>query len=84
MRIQLLILLTVFAACKSPTEKKVEVLSLAAIHKGAILVDTHNDVLLQTMEKGAIMDQDLTGITHSDLDRFKKGGGRCAILFGLV
>lgn len=74
MRIQLLILLTVFAACKSPTEKKEEVLSLAAIHKEAILVDTHNDVLLQTMEKGTIMDQDLTGITHSDLDRLKKGG----------
>ena len=74
MRIQILILLTVFTACKSPTEKKEEVLSLTAIHKEAILVDTHNDVLLQTMEKGAIIDQDLNGITHSDLDRFKKGG----------
>lgn len=26
------------------------------------------------MEKGVILDQDLTGITHSDLDRLKQGG----------
>ena len=74
MRIQILILLTSLAACKSHTEKKVKASSPAAVHQEAILVDTHNDVLLQTMEKGAILDQDLTGITHSDLDRLKKGG----------
>lgn len=74
MRIRILILLTVFTACKSQTEKKDEVLSVIDIHNQAILVDTHNDVLLQTMEKGVILDQDLTGITHSDLNRLKKGG----------
>lgn len=67
-------LLLSLCACKSETEKKDIVLSLQAIHNEAILVDTHNDVLLQTMEKGVVLDQDLTGITHSDLDRLKKGG----------
>lgn len=67
-------LLLSLCACKSETEKKDIVLSLHAIHTQAILVDTHNDVLLQTMEKGVVLDQDLTGITHSDLDRLKKGG----------
>jgi membrane dipeptidase len=74
MRLRILILLTVFAACKPQTEKNDEVISVIDIHNQAILVDTHNDVLLQTMEKGAVLDQDLTGITHSDLDRLKKGG----------
>jgi membrane dipeptidase len=74
MRIRILILLTVFAACKPQTEKNDEVISVIDIHNQAILVDTHNDVLLQTMEKGAVLDQNLTGITHSDLDRLKKGG----------
>lgn len=68
------ILLIALVSCKSPTEKKEETLSVKNIHDQAILVDTHNDVLLQTMEKGVILDQDLTGIAHSDLDRLKKGG----------
>lgn len=74
MRIQILILLTVFAACKSQTETKDAVVSVMDIHNQAILIDTHNDVLLQTMEKGVILDKDLTGITHSDLNRLKNGG----------
>ena len=61
-------------SCKSPAEKKEEIRSFQDIHNQAILIDTHNDVLLQTMEKGVILDQDLTGITHSDLDRLKQGG----------
>lgn len=44
------------------------------IHKKAIFVDTHNDFLTQTMEKGFVFDTDLKGITHSDLNRMKKGG----------
>ncbi len=44
------------------------------IHNKAIFVDTHNDFLMQTMEKGFVFDTDLKGITHSDLNRMKEGG----------
>ncbi|MGC4101132.1 dipeptidase [Ferruginibacter sp.] len=44
------------------------------IHRKAIVVDTHNDILMKTVEKGMVFDQDLTGKTHSDLRRWKKGG----------
>ncbi len=44
------------------------------IHNKAILVDTHNDFLTQTMEKNFVFDTDLKGKTHSDLNRMKKGG----------
>ena len=37
-------------------------------------MDTHNDILTMTMEKGHVMDNDLQGKTHSDLSRYKKGG----------
>lgn len=44
------------------------------IHFKSILVDTHNDCLTACIEKKVALDQDLTGINHSDLARFKKGG----------
>lgn len=44
------------------------------IHDKAILVDTHNDFLTQTMEKNFVFDTDLKGKTHSDLNRMKEGG----------
>ena len=44
------------------------------IHRKAIVVDTHNDILMQAADKGIVFDQDLTGKTHSDLARWKKGG----------
>ncbi|MBP6054949.1 MAG: dipeptidase [Cytophagaceae bacterium] len=44
------------------------------IHFNSILVDTHNDCLTACIEKNVSLDQDLTGINHSDLARFKKGG----------
>jgi membrane dipeptidase len=44
------------------------------IHFKSILVDTHNDCLTACMEKKVSLDKDLTGINHSDLARFKKGG----------
>ncbi|MFM6913965.1 MAG: hypothetical protein ACKOUQ_03560, partial [Aquirufa sp.] len=44
------------------------------IHFKSILVDTHNDCLTACIEKKVSLDQDLTGINHSDLARFKKGG----------
>src|SRR6476660_5857574 len=44
------------------------------IHDKAIVVDTHNDILSTAIEKGYSFDQDLTGKTHSDLQRMEKGG----------
>lgn len=44
------------------------------IHQNAIVVDTHNDILMKAVETGVIIDSDLTGKTHSDLARLKKGG----------
>lgn len=43
-------------------------------HYKAILVDTHNDILEQCINKGYSFDNDLRGKTHSDLQRFKQGG----------
>lgn len=48
--------------------------SYKKIHAKAIVVDTHNDILMQAADKGIVFDQDLTGKTHSDLARWKKGG----------
>ena len=45
-----------------------------AIHYKSILVDTHNDCITACIEKKVSLDQDLTGINHSDLKRFKQGG----------
>ncbi len=44
------------------------------IHNKAILVDTHNDFLTQTMEKNFVFDTNLKGKSHSDLNRMKEGG----------
>jgi membrane dipeptidase len=44
------------------------------LHDKAIVVDTHNDVLSSATLKGMDIGADLTGKTHSDLARFKKGG----------
>jgi membrane dipeptidase len=43
------------------------------IHDRAILIDTHNDVMIAILT-GLSIENDLTGKTHSDLERFKKGG----------
>ncbi len=47
--------------------------SAKKLHFDAILVDTHNDVLHAT-NNALNMEDDLRGKTHSDLDRFSKGG----------
>ncbi len=44
------------------------------IHEAAIVVDTHNDILTESTEKGVVFDTDLRGKTHSDLARWKQGG----------
>lgn len=48
--------------------------SYKKIHRQAIVVDTHNDILMKAADKGIVFDRDLTGKTDSDLDRWKKGG----------
>jgi membrane dipeptidase len=48
--------------------------SYQKIHRKAIVVDTHNDILMKAADKGIVFDQDLTGKTNSDLARWKKGG----------
>mgnify|MGYP003401706954 FL=1 len=48
--------------------------SYKKLHFNSIVVDTHNDLLTTAIDKGLIIDQDLSGKTHSDLDRFKKAG----------
>jgi len=70
----LVILFFVLISCKNSTDNKTESKTFEEIHSQAIFVDSHNDILLQTMEKGYIIDDDLKGKTHSDLDRMKQGG----------
>ena len=48
--------------------------SYKKIHRKAIVVDTHNDILMKAADEGMVFDQDLSGKTHSDLARWKKGG----------
>lgn len=44
------------------------------IHRKAIVVDSHNDILTASIEKKVSMDDNLKGKTHSDLQRWKEGG----------
>ena len=48
--------------------------SYQTLHEKAIVVDTHNDVLSTATIEGMDIETDLTGKTHSDLARFRKGG----------
>jgi len=48
--------------------------SYLKIHQDAIVADTHNDVLSTVTMKGMSIETDLTGRSHSDIARFKKGG----------
>ncbi|MEO5907775.1 MAG: membrane dipeptidase, partial [Ginsengibacter sp.] len=48
--------------------------SYKKIHQEAIVCDTHNDIISTCIQKGYSFDQDLTGKTHSDLNRMLKGG----------
>lgn len=70
----LIILFFVFASCKTSPDKEPEPKTYKEIHANAIVVDTHNDILMKAVDNGIALDQDLTGKTHSDLDRWKKGG----------
>ncbi len=44
------------------------------IHDKAILVDSHNDILMKAVDLGLMMDHDLKGKAHSDLPRWQRGG----------
>lgn len=70
----IIILFLFFTSCKSSPEKETDAKPYQEIHQEAIVVDTHNDILMQVVDLGVIMDRDLTGKTHTDLDRWKKGG----------
>jgi membrane dipeptidase len=44
------------------------------LHRKAIVVDTHNDVLSTATMRGLNIENNLRGQTHSDIARFKEGG----------
>jgi len=44
------------------------------LHSKALVVDTHNDVLTQALEKNVVFDEDMKAYAHSDLRRMKQGG----------
>ena len=67
MKIKLLIIGLFFAEVLAAQSYK-------KIHRKAIVVDTHNDILMKAADEGMVFDQDLTDKTHSDLARWKKGG----------
>ncbi|RYY68687.1 MAG: membrane dipeptidase, partial [Chitinophagaceae bacterium] len=48
--------------------------SYKKIHKKAIVVDTHNDVLMRAADIGTVLDENNIGKAHTDLKRFKEGG----------
>ncbi|MBS1496306.1 MAG: dipeptidase [Bacteroidetes bacterium] len=48
--------------------------SFQRVHDKAIVIDTHNDILMKSVDLGYSIDQDLRGKTLSDLTRWKKGG----------
>lgn len=48
--------------------------SYITIHNDAIVVDTHNDILMRVVDQGMVFDKDLKGKAHTDLARWKEGG----------
>ena len=70
----LVTLIIVLSSCKPSLDKESKPKTFIEIHNEAIIIDTHNDILMKVVDKGVILDQDLTGKTHTDLDRWKKGG----------
>lgn len=61
--------LAALLGCGTPTLAQ----EYKTLHEKAIVVDTHNDVLISVLE-GLRLEDDLSGKTHSDLARFKQGG----------
>ena len=48
--------------------------SYKKLHKNAIVVDTHNDILTTALDKKVSFDQSLAGKTHTDIARLATGG----------
>ncbi len=46
----------------------------STIHRRAIVVDTHNDILMKAVDQGIAIDADLSTKAHSDLTRWRTGG----------
>ncbi len=67
-------ILSVFISASLFVIQSSEAQSYKSLHKKAIVIDTHNDFISTGIEKNKSFDQDLKGITHSDLNRMKKGG----------
>ena len=70
----LIILIIVLSSSKPSADKESEPKTFEEIHKDAIVIDTHNDILMKAVDEGVMFDQDLTGRTHSDLARWQSGG----------
>ena len=68
------IFFSLFVSMQVLALQQVTAQSFKKIHAKAILADTHNDFLMKAVDLGMVMDLDLKGKTHSDLDRLKKGG----------
>lgn len=56
------------------TSAKLSAQHYKSIHKNAIVVDTHNDVLSTATMTGLNIEKNLKGKTHSDIRRFFEGG----------
>lgn len=65
-----LILPVIFSLCTLPVNAQY----YKKIHAKAIVVDTHNDILMKAVFPGLSLDQDLRGVAHTDLARWKQGG----------
>ena len=52
--------------------------SYQRIHQKAIVVDTHNDILMKAADQGIEFDRDLRGKASTDLKRWKEGEAYCA------
>src|SRR5687768_18454775 len=61
-----LVFLIAFATSCNPSFRK--------LHRESIVIDTHNDVLSEVVLGGMNVNNDLTGLAHSDLARWAKGG----------
>lgn len=63
----IIFLLFIFLSCHLYSQ------SYQRLHRKALVVDTHNDIMINILE-GLSIETDLDGKTHSDLARFAKGG----------
>jgi membrane dipeptidase len=73
MKYLLLIIFFLLVCCKIENKKKPNTMDFKEIHNDAILIDSHNDFLTKCIEEGYLLDTDLKGKTHTDLNRLKEG-----------